>query len=145
MKNLLLVVHIVFVGIWLGCVITEALFERALLGKGRAEELILVGLHKRVDLIVEIPAILVVLITGGLLLTSASPSSELYTKIAFAFIAIVANIYCVWLVFRRAKAAEAGEWESFSALDHLQHKYGAVVLVFILVALGIGVYLFAKA
>ncbi len=50
----------------------------------------------------------------------------------------------IWLVFLRAKAAEAGEWETFSALDHLQHKYGAVVLLGILVALGIGIYLFAK-
>jgi hypothetical protein len=143
MKNLILVIHIVFVGIWLGCVLTEALFERALLGKGRVQELILVGLHKRVDLFIEIPAFLIVLITGGLMLAGTNPSPALYTKIAFALTAIVANIYCVWIVFRRAKAAAAGEWETFSALDHLQHKVGAVVLIGILVALGIGVYLFA--
>ena len=145
MKNLVLVVHIVFIGIWLGCVLTEALFERALLGRGRVQELILVGLHKRVDLIVEIPAFLVVLITGGLMFASTNPSPALYTKIAFSLTAIVANIYCVWLVFRRAKAAVAGEWETFSSLDHLQHKFGAVVLIGILVALGIGVYLHAQA
>lgn len=54
----LLVAHLLLVGIWLGCVLTEALFERALLCKGRAHALILVGLHKRVDLIVELPALL---------------------------------------------------------------------------------------
>lgn len=142
MKNLILVIHIVFVGIWLGCVLTEALFERALLGQGRVQELILVGLHKRVDLFIEIPAFLIVLITGGLMLAGTNPSPALYTKIAFALTAIVANIYCVWIVFRRAKAAAAGEWETFSTLDHLQHKVGAVVLMGILVALGIEVYLF---
>lgn len=143
MNKLLLVIHLLFGGIWLGCVLTEALFERALLGKGRAQELILVALHKRVDLFVEIPAFLIVLVTGGLLLAGASPGSALQVKIAFAVLAIAANVYCVWLVFRRARAAESGDWETFTALDHLQHKLGAVVLLGILTALGIGIYLFA--
>ena len=142
MKSLLLVTHLLFVGIWLGCVLTEALFERALLGRGRAQELILVALHKRVDLIIEIPAFLIVLVTGGMLLSSTSAGSLLQTKIAFALLAIAANGYCVWLVFRRARAAEAGDWDTFAALDQLQHKLGAVVLLGILTALGIGIYLF---
>ncbi len=143
MKSLLLVTHLVFVGIWLGCVLTEALFERALLGKGRAQELILVALHKRVDLFIEIPAFVIVLVTGGLMLASANPGALLQVKIAFALLAIAANVYCVWLVFRRARAAESGEWTTFAALDHLQHKFGAVVLLGILTALGLGIYLFA--
>jgi uncharacterized membrane protein len=145
MNSALLSIHIAFVGIWLGCVLTEALFERALLGQGRAQELILVSLHKRVDLFVEIPAFLVVLVTGALMLVNAAPSALLHAKIAFGFIAIAANAYCVWLVFRRAKAAQSGQWQVFSHLDHLQHKIGAIVLLGILSALGIGVYLHAHA
>jgi uncharacterized membrane protein len=145
MKSLLLPVHLAFAGVWLGCVLTEALFERALLGQGRAQELILVALHKRVDLIVELPAFLAVLVTGAVMLASAHPSPALHTKITFGLIAIAANIYCVSLVFRRAKAAAAGDWESFSHLDHLQHKVGAVVLAAILIALSVGVYLYAGA
>lgn len=143
MKSYLLPIHLAFVGIWLGCVLTEALFERALLGQGRAQELILVRLHKRVDLIVEIPAFLAVLITGAIMLATTSPGPMLHAKIGFGLIAIAANAYCVWLVFRRAQAAALGDWEGFSRLDHLQHKFGAVVLVAILIALGIGIYLFA--
>ena len=41
MTNVLLPLHLALVGLWLGCVLTEALFERALLGKGRDKELIL--------------------------------------------------------------------------------------------------------
>lgn len=141
----LLVVHLLLVGIWLGCVLTEALFERALLGKGRAHELILVGLHKRVDLLVELPALLGVLATGIVLLFSAGASPILQTKIAFGLLAILANLYCVWLVFRRARAATRGDWSQFEVLDHLQHKWGAVVLVGILVALGLGVRLLGNA
>ncbi len=52
MSMSLFVLHISFAGIWLGCVLTETLFERALLGKGKEQDLILVELHKKVDLFV---------------------------------------------------------------------------------------------
>jgi hypothetical protein len=135
----------VFVGVWLGCVITEALFERALLGKGREQELILARLHRRVDLFVEIPAFSVVLITGIFMFVGTSSGALLNTKIGFGLFAIAANIYCVRLVFRRATAAESDQWQEFSRLDALQHKLGAVVALGLLVALSMGVYLYAVA
>lgn len=143
--KILFAIHLVLVGIWLGCVLTEALFERALLGQGRAQELILVGLHKRVDLWIEVPAFLGVMVTGGLLLTHASFSAVLLTKVASGLLAIAANVYCVGLVVRRAHAARSGDWTKFEALDQLQHKWGAVVLVAMLVALGLGVGLLVRA
>ncbi len=138
MKTTLLLVHLLFVGVWLGCVLTEALFERALLGQGREHERILVGLHKRVDVWIEIPAFVGVLISGGFLLSHAAWSSTLQAKIMLGLVAIATNIYCVRLVFLRAKAVDSGDWPQFEALDHLQHKWGAVVLVAILLALGLG-------
>lgn len=145
MNSVLLPMHLAFAGIWLGCVLTEALFERALLGKGREQELILVALHKRVDLIVEIPAFVVVCITGAFMFFTADTSSLLIVKMAFGLLAIAVNIYCIWLVFRRATAASAGHWDEFTRLDHLQHKFGAVVLFAIVIALVIGIYRFANA
>ena len=64
MTNVLLPLHLALVGLWLGCVLTEALFERALLGKGRDKKLILTALHKRVDMFIEIPAFTLVVVTG---------------------------------------------------------------------------------
>ena len=144
MKITILVAHLVFVGVWLGCVFTEALFERALLGTGREHERILARLHKRVDVWIEIPAFSGVLVTGGFLLTHAAGSPTLQAKVVFALIAVMANVYCVSLVFRRAKAADAEDWPQFEALDQVQHKWGAVVLVGMLVALGLGVSLIGK-
>lgn len=140
MQSILLPLHLAFVGLWLGCVVTEALFERALLGQGRAHELTLVALHKRVDLVVEIPAFTAVLITGALMFARANESPMLTAKITVGLLAIATNIYCVWLVFRRATAARSGRWDEFARLDHLQHKFGAVVLLAIVVALAMGVY-----
>ena len=145
MKILLLALHLSAVGMWLGCVITEALFERALLGKGREQELLLSSLHKRVDLVVEIPAFLGVLITGLLMLPHAASSTIFMVKLGFGLLALAANIVCVGIVFKRAKAANTGDWDSFAQLDHLQHKIGAVVLIGLLVALGCGLYLLAHS
>jgi uncharacterized membrane protein len=141
----LLPVHVVFAGLWLGCVLTEALFERALLGRGRDAERILARLHKRVDFYVELPALTGVLITGVWMVHTAQPSMLLHTKIALGLLAIVANLYCVWVVLRRERAAQASDWQEFEALDHVQHKVGAVVLLGIVAALGLGIYLYVKA
>jgi hypothetical protein len=47
---------LVFAGLWLGCVLTEATFERMMLAKGRDHQLTLALPHWRVDVLVEIPA-----------------------------------------------------------------------------------------
>lgn len=145
MNSFLLPLHLVFVGLWLGCVLTEALFERALLGQGRDKELILTRLHKRVDLFVEIPAFALVVTTGVFLLAGAPKSALFHLKLGCAFVAVVTNIYCVYLVFKRDRLARSGDWLAFEAADHLQHKMGAVVLLCILGALGLGLYLFSGA
>jgi uncharacterized membrane protein len=141
---ILLPFHLLFVGIWLGCILTEALFERALLGKGRVQKVILAVLHKRVDMFIELPALLMVLLTGCLLLKHGHGGSLLHYKIGFGLLAIAANLVCVWLVMRRANAAMAQDWEQFDRLDRIQHMVGAVVLLGMLLALGIGFYLFVR-
>ena len=138
---LLLLLHLLFVGLWLGCVLTEALFERALLGRGRAHELLLADLHKRVDVWIEIPAFVAVTVTGSLLLMRALPSPMIHAKVALGLLAVATNMVCVGLVFARAMAAHAGDWLRFDRLDHLQHKLGAVVLLAMLGALGVGLTL----
>lgn len=136
--TMLLTFHLLFVGLWLGCVLTEALFERALLGKGRPQELLLADLHKRVDVWIEIPVFAAVVFTGALLLAQTTPNFWLSVKVALGLLAVITNGVCVGLVFARAKAAHSGHWERFDRLDHLQHKLGAVVLLAILGALGVG-------
>ena len=69
-------------------------------------------------------------------------SPLLLLKIAAGLLAIGFNIYCVYLVRERLKAGEAGDFVRWVALDHSQHRHGAVVFVALLAALGIGGYLF---
>ncbi len=138
MSSIGLSAHLLLAGIWLGCVLTEFFFERALLGKGRAQEHILAHLHKRVDMVVELPAFSLLALLGLVLLRHATLDTLLAAKIACAMVAILANIWCIRLVFRRAAAADAADWDGFDKLDHLQHKIGAVVLLGILGALVLG-------
>jgi len=132
MNHWLLTLHLALVGLWLGCVLTEALFERALLGKGRDKELILTALHKRVDMFIEIPAFTLVVVTGLLLMPQAPMGMVFEAKLVFAMVAIAANVFCVYLVFKPHQLAASGNWTGFEATDHLQHKWGAVVLIGIL-------------
>jgi hypothetical protein len=76
-----------------------------------------------------------------MLLAQSAPSSWLHVKIALGLLAVLTNGVCVGLVFTRAKAAHLGHWERFDRLDHVQHKLGAVVLLALLGALGVGLAL----
>lgn len=139
MSTALVAIHAVSAGLWLGCILTEALFERALLPIGRDSQLTLARLHVRVDKVVEVPAIIGVLVSGLLMFPLSNRSGIAFqTMLAAGGIAIAANLYCVWLVFKRCDAAAAGNWQRFDALDHIQHKVGAIVLIGVLVALVAG-------
>ena len=137
--KILVAVHAVCASLWLGCVLTEALFERALLPKGADARLTLAALHVRVDKLVEIPAILGVAVSGVLMLgLGRAGGFSFKLMVGAGLVAILANAYCVLLVLNRHAAVVKGDWARFEALDHKQHKFGAIVLVAMLVALGAG-------
>jgi putative copper export protein len=138
MKNLILTAHLLCAGLWLGCVLTEVLFERALLGQGREAERTLARLHWRVDAWIEVPALSAVVATGLALLPLSAPSGLLYLKIGLALLAVLANLCCVALVLKRLRHARRSEWPEFEAADRLQHRIGALVLLGLLLAAGIG-------
>jgi len=72
----LLVIHVVCAGLWLGCVLVEVTFERVLAGLQTRE--FLAKLHYWVDLLIELPAFLIVLATGQQMLNSATPTVPLH-------------------------------------------------------------------
>jgi len=134
----LLVIHVACAGIWLGCVLVEVAFERVLAGASTRE--FLVRLHYWVDLLIELPAFLIVLATGQHLLNSATPTVALHLMTGAGFIAIIANVYCVWLVILRRSYAVAGDAEGYEHTDRMQHRLGGVVLLGILIAMAAGIW-----
>jgi hypothetical protein len=139
--NAVLFLHILAAFVWLGCVLAESVIERA----GDGSEIIrrfVSQAHWRIDLIVEIPAFVIVLLTGAHL-AFAFPFTPAIAGMTIAgLVAVGLNLHCVGLVRRRLKAAEAGDYARWLELDHRQHLYGAIVLIAILVALAFGASLF---
>lgn len=136
---MLATLHILFVGAWTGTVLVEALFERALLGQGREQELALARLHWQVDKLVELPLLIAVVASGAKMLRDVPLEGLLRAKLACAALAVFANLYCIWLVRLRLKVAEAGAWELFAMIDKRQHQIGALVLIGLLGAAGLGI------
>lgn len=135
-----LMIHLLAAGLWLGCVLVEVAFERSLAAHGHWQ--LLAQLHDRVDRWVELPILAVVALTGAWLLYSRFGSVEqsgwLQVKIAFGALAVLANLYCAALVFRRHRLAEVDDLEAVKRVDHLQHKVGALVLLGLVGAIACG-------
>lgn len=72
---------------------------------------LIADLHYRIDLFVEAPLLLVVLITGALLLDQATWSTWLAIKVAAALIVIGGNVACVAIVVQRYRALRGVEDE----------------------------------
>jgi hypothetical protein len=94
--------HLVALGMWLGVVITEVLFEFA--GSDADSLRAAARFHYNVDKFGELPILLAVLITGTILAVRAWPLTPLHViKIATSLIAVGAALICVQWVFRRRR------------------------------------------
>jgi ABC-type Co2+ transport system permease subunit len=133
----LLLIHLVALGIWLGCILTEAAFEHTL-PKDEAFERAVARLHVLVDVWIETPAFVIVLVTGALMFADSPGDTTFQIKVALGLVAVATNVWCVWLVFRRRSLFERGERSAALVVDNLQHKAGGVLLAVILAALAIG-------
>lgn len=135
-----LFVHLLAAGTWLGCVLVEIAFERALAVRGQWT--LLARLHDSVDRWIELPALAVVVVTGWWLLRAGFAeidlSGWLQAKIAFGLLAVLANLYCALLVSRRHRLAESNDLDAVKHIDQLQHKVGVLVLVGLLGAIACG-------
>ena len=94
--------HLIVLGMWLGVVITEVLFEFA---ASDAESLRAAArFHYNVDKFGELPILVAVLVTGTILTLRAWPLTPLHViKIAASLMAVSAALICVLLVFRRRR------------------------------------------
>jgi hypothetical protein len=105
MTMTLLQVHFFAICFWLGLLAAETVMELHL-RSGRNPGPI-ASIHRWIDLLFEGPAVVLVLVTGGLLLAQNWPAPPLlWVKVACGLIAIAANLYCIPLVVSRARATD---------------------------------------
>lgn len=104
--------HLICLGTWFGCLLVEGVIE----ARARRDRELLRAvsrLHRSIDTFVEIPAFSGVLASGLVLLLDtpwSTWSTALIAKVLLGSFAILVNVGCLWPVFRRARAAEAGDF-----------------------------------
>ena len=97
--------HLVALGIWLGVVITEVLFEFA--GSDADSLRAAARFHYNVDKFGELPILFAVLITGAILAVRAWPLTPLhFIKIATSLIAVGCALICTLWVFQRRRVED---------------------------------------
>ena len=130
--------HLVVLGMWLGVVITEVLFEFA--GSDAESLRAAARFHYNVDKFGELPILVGVLVTGTMLTIRAWPLTPLHIiKIATSLVAVGASLICVLWVFQRRQIADV------DALRRLRRRIwtlAAVAAVFALPALYLGLAYF---
>ncbi|MGO9359786.1 MAG: hypothetical protein ACLP1D_19330 [Xanthobacteraceae bacterium] len=97
-------------------------------------------MHWPIDLYVEAPAFILVAISGAVLWRSASIDRALVLMAVAGLLAIACNAVCVWVVHARRQARRRGDASAYARLDDLQHKLGAVLVLFIALALALGIH-----
>jgi hypothetical protein len=99
------VAHLIVLGMWLGVVITEVLFEFA--GSDAESLRAAARFHYNVDKFGELPILFAVLVTGTILAVRAWPLTPLhFIKIAASLVAVVSNLICTMWVFRRRRITD---------------------------------------
>lgn len=92
--------HLTALGMWLGVVITEVLFEFT--GSDAESLRAAARFHDTVDKFGELPILFLVLVTGTILTVRAWPLTPLHViKIAASLVAVGANLVCAMWVFQR--------------------------------------------
>jgi hypothetical protein len=94
--------HLIALGVWLGVVITEVLFEFA---ASDAESLRAAArFHYNVDKYGELPILVAVLVTGTMLTVRAWPLTSLHVlKVATSLASVGSALVCVGWVFQRRR------------------------------------------
>ena len=94
------ITHIMLVAVWLGFVLVETILE--VFGPRWAGHTAVARLHFWIDMSLEGPVVLGVLVTGVMLLPRMMPLSGIFqVKIIAGLAAIAVNIYCLILVVQR--------------------------------------------
>lgn len=103
-----LFIHLFFIGIWLGCVMVEAVIEIATYRNPNLKSTVAL-LHAAIDRWVEIPVFTIVLLSGIALLFNATITGLLLLKVSLGLLAIGINLICVRSVFKRKQAADIND------------------------------------
>ena len=138
--NAILFIHLITIGIWAGCVATEAVLE-IVLEKQPPHESGLALIHAKIDRFVEIPAIAVALATGGHMLhQQTSWDSLLIAKVSLGMSAVVLNTIAAFTVQRRLQCLKVNDMAGYELFNRWHERIGIGCVLSIVGAIAIGGY-----
>jgi hypothetical protein len=141
--NPLLTLHLVAVGIWIGVVAAEFFIEFD--GMKNDESHIKASLmHFATDIWVEIPAFLIVLVTGALMINSSHLEGVFLYKVLFGLLAVIFNIICVRAVFKRRRFAMVADIAGMNTTNPLMKLGGAGFIPAFTIAIALAIYSVVK-
>jgi hypothetical protein len=130
--TVVLLLHNLCAFLWLGCVLAEIAMERGN-ARGPLGRSLLYLVHGRLDLFVELPAFLGLVLTGGSLAGLLPLTPLLTAKVAAGLVAVGANIYGVLLIGRPLEASEVVTWTRWDgARTRGDFAFTAALIVFAL-------------
>jgi putative copper export protein len=132
-------IHLMAIGIWAGCVATEAVLEIAL-EKAPPQDSGLAPLHAKIDRLVEIPAIVVAVLTGGAMLHHATWDQLLVIKVALGVSAVVLNAIAAFTVHRRLQCLHANDMAGYAVFNRWHERIGVGCVLSIASAMAVGGY-----
>lgn len=136
--TILLTLHLLALGIWIGVVGAEFAIEFD--GMKDDESYIKASkLHYITDIWVEIPSFMVVVITGLFMLGEEHLGGLFLYKVIFGLLAVAFNIVCVYAVFKRRRYAMVNDIEGMKSVDPLM-KLGSAIIPTFLIAFFLGMY-----
>lgn len=134
-----LLLHLTGLALWFGVIGVELIMER---GRARSREAgyAVARFHYQTDLFLEMPAFLLVLVTGAMMVDPARLHGLYLLKVGCGLAAVGMNALSMVPVVLRKRAADAGDIDDVIRYSTWIDRTVPVGGVAALVALGIGLY-----
>lgn len=139
--NIWLFIHLIFLGLWGGCVAVEMVMEfssrNSSENKHRTAQL-----HYLIDLYVEAPILIMVLLSGVMLFNADNLVFPTYiVKVIAGLIPVIINILCIIPVFKRKFASDMNDEAAMEANTRLIFICFFTGLASALIALAAGMHI----
>lgn len=138
--DLLLQLHLFAVAFWLGVVAVEYLLEQGR-AQSRSQGFTVAGLHRKIDLLFEMPAFSLVLVSGLLLIEPARFDGIYALKVVAGGLAVLGNMLCLIPVLQRHTAAGNDDLGAVIRYSRLIDIISLLAIPAGLLAFACGVYL----
>ena len=138
--SLLLSIHLFAAAFWFGILGVEFILEQ---GRTRSREhgYAVADIHYHVDLFLETPAFMTVLVTGVLMSSGQALEGLFLVKVCAGLVAIAGNVGCVYAIVRRKIAGHTQDFAGLVRYSRVVDKLSAIAVPAGVVSLLIGFYL----